>query len=117
MNAGNKCELRVIPKKNKKTTTFIDSIKSGRYILGIVLITSPFTLEKAMTPKRGQPPKPPAEKRKKYSVHLSPNEISDVEAARDIEAPEQRLGGFIRDAAVKYSREVIEESTKKNNEE
>lgn len=65
-----------------------------------------------MSPKRGQPPKPPEEKREKYSVHLSPNERAEVEEARDIESPEQRLGGFIRDAAVKYSRKVVKKATK-----
>ena len=60
-----------------------------------------------MVPKRGQPPKPPEKKRSQFSVYLSPEEKSEVEEARNIKSPTQRTGGFIRDAAVKYSREVV----------
>ncbi len=60
-----------------------------------------------MTPKRGQPPKAPEDKRSKLSVHLSPNEREDLEEARDIEAPDRRIGAYIRDVAVDHARKTI----------
>ncbi len=59
-----------------------------------------------MTPKRGQPPKPPEKKRTMYGVYLSPEEKEVVEEARDMEAPDRRLGAYIRDTAVDHAKEV-----------
>ena len=60
-----------------------------------------------MSPKRGQPPKTPETKRGKFTVYLSSNEKEDVEEARQQEAPDRRIGAYIRDTAVDHARRVI----------
>ncbi len=59
-----------------------------------------------MTPKRGQPPKSPEEKRERISLYISPSEKEIVEEARQQEAPDRRIGAYIRDAAVDHAKEV-----------
>ena len=59
-----------------------------------------------MNPQRGQPPKPPADKRERVSIFLSPNEKETVEEARQQEAPNRRIGAYIRDTAVDHAKTV-----------
>ncbi len=66
-----------------------------------------------MTPKKGQPPKG-ADKRKNLPVHLSPTERGQVEEARNIEAPDRRLGAYVRDVVLDHAEEIIQESTNRN---
>ena len=60
-----------------------------------------------MTPKRGQPPKNQENKRKNLGVHLSPIEREKIEEARNIEAPDRRIGAYVRDVVVEHAEEVI----------
>ena len=60
-----------------------------------------------MVPKRGQPPKPPGEKRERgVSIYLSSNEKEVIEDARSQEAPDRRIGAYIRDVAVDHAKKV-----------
>ena len=60
-----------------------------------------------MTPKRGQPPKPPEEvKDVKKSVSFNAGQIASVEAARDKESPKKRIGAYIRDVVVDHAEKV-----------
>lgn len=60
-----------------------------------------------MSPKRGQPPKPPEEKRERVVIFLSPNEKEIVEEARQEEAPDKRTGAYVRDAAVEHCKKIV----------
>lgn len=59
-----------------------------------------------MAAKRGQPPKPPNEKRERITLYISPSEKEEVEEARLKEAPERRTGAYIRDVAIKHCQQV-----------
>ena len=59
-----------------------------------------------MSPKRGQPPKGD-DKRKNIGVHLSPSERETVESARNVEAPDRRIGAYVRDVVVNHAEKVI----------
>lgn len=59
-----------------------------------------------MSPKKGQPPKHPRKKRDQISLYISPEEKEIVEEARDQEAPDRRLGAYIRDTAVNHAKDV-----------
>ena len=59
-----------------------------------------------MNPQRGQPPKGD-DKRKPVVVYASPSEKADIEEARNTEAPDRRIGAYIRDVAVDHARQVI----------
>lgn len=65
-----------------------------------------------MVPKRGQPPKG-ADKRKNLPVHLSPTERGKVEEARDIEAPDRRIGAYVRDVVLDHAEKVTKKTGKK----
>ena len=58
-----------------------------------------------MVPKRGQPPKG-EDKRKSLPVYLSSNEKEVIEDARSQEAPDRRIGAYIRDVAVDHAKKV-----------
>ena len=66
-----------------------------------------------MMAKRGQPPKPPDEKRAKCTVYLSPEEKAEVEEAKEIESPDLRMGAYVRESAIKHCRDVIANKDKK----
>ncbi len=60
-----------------------------------------------MSPKRGQPPKRDEDRRENtVSVYLSSNEKDAVETARDKEAPDRRIGAYIRDVVVDHAEKV-----------
>ena len=59
-----------------------------------------------MAAKRGQPPKPPDEKRERITLYISQSEKKEVEEARLKESPERRTGAYIRDAAIEHCRRV-----------
>ena len=60
-----------------------------------------------MTPKRGQPPKAPEHRRENtVSVYLSSSEKDAVETARDKEAPDRRIGAYIRDIVIDHTQKV-----------
>ncbi len=59
-----------------------------------------------MSPKRGQPPKAPDEKRERITLYISPSEKEEVEEARLKEAPDRRTGAYIRDAAIEHCRQI-----------
>lgn len=60
-----------------------------------------------MSPKRGQPPKPPEDRRENtVSVYLSSSEKEAVETARDKESPDRRIGAYIRDLAIDHAEKV-----------
>lgn len=63
-----------------------------------------------MAPKRGQPPKG-ADKRKNLGVHLSPIERETIEEARDIEAPDRRIGAYVRDVVLDHAEKVIQKES------
>ena len=56
---------------------------------------------------KGQPPKDPADVKKPYDVFLSQKQIDKIEQAKAIEAPEKRLGAYIRDAAMQHVEKVL----------
>ena len=56
---------------------------------------------------KGQPPKNPDDKKKPYDVFLSQNQLKQIEQAKAIEAPEKRLGAYIRDAAMEHVERVL----------
>lgn len=58
-----------------------------------------------MTPKRGQPPKGD-DKRKPIVIYASPIEKEEIEEARSKEAPDRRIGAYIRDVAVDHAKKV-----------
>ena len=60
-----------------------------------------------MTPKRGQPPKPQEKRREQISLYISSEEKEIVEEARQQEAPDRRIGAYIRDTAVNHAKDVI----------
>lgn len=63
-----------------------------------------------MAAKRGQPPKPDEDKRgNTVSVYLSSLEKEAVEAARDKEAPNRRVGAYIRDVVVDHAEKINSE--------
>lgn len=67
-----------------------------------------------MAPKRGQPPKPPEEKKSvQKNVMFTDGQIADVETAKEIESPEKKTAAYIRDVAVDHARRVIEKGRKK----
>lgn len=67
-----------------------------------------------MTPKRGQPPKTPEEKKNvQKNVMFTDGQIADVETAKDIECPEKKTAAYIRDIAVNHAQDVIEKNRKK----
>ena len=59
-----------------------------------------------MSPKKGQPPKPPRKKREQISLYISQDEKEEVEQARDKESPDRRVGAYIRDVAVDHAKKV-----------
>jgi len=67
-----------------------------------------------MAKKRGpgQPPKG-EDKRKNIGVYLSPPEREKVEAARDIEDPDRRVGAYVRDVVIDHADKVIKKSARK----
>ena len=56
---------------------------------------------------KGQPPKKPEDKRKFTSVMISPNERFEIDTAR--EKTNEKIGEFIRNAAVEKARKINEE--------
>ena len=66
-----------------------------------------------MARKRGQPPKPPDEKRERLAIYLSTKEKSVVEEARQHESPDQRIGAYARDVVVDHAEEVVKKHGKK----
>ena len=59
---------------------------------------------------KGQPPKPPEEKRTiQKSVLMNQGEYEEIENARQKEAPTKRTGAYMRDVAVKHAKEVNQE--------
>ena len=83
-------------------------------MFGVVSIELNLTPEKTMAPKRGQPPKPPEEvKNIQKTIFFSEGQIAEIESAKETEAPEQRIGAYIRDAAVKHAEQVNKRSKKK----
>lgn len=66
-----------------------------------------------MSPKRGQPPKPPEEKRERLAIYLSPKEKEAVEEARQEEAPDRRIGAYARDVVLDHAEQVIKKTGKK----
>ena len=56
---------------------------------------------------KGQPPKPPAEKKRRLEVFLSENQRQEIEQAKAIEAPEKRFGAYVRDAAMAHVEKVL----------
>lgn len=72
-----------------------------------------FTPGGNMTPKRGQPPKPPEEKKTvQRNILMTEDQAAKVDAAKEQEAPEKRIGTYIRDVVVDHAEQVIK-STKK----
>ena len=65
-----------------------------------------------MTPKRGQPPKG-ENKRKNIGVHLSPVEREKVEEARDMEAPDRRIGAYVRGVVIDHAEKLTGTKCKK----
>ena len=60
-----------------------------------------------MTKKRGQPPKPPDERKSvQKTIFFSEHQIAEIESAKEIESPEKRIGAYIRDAAVDHAKRV-----------
>ena len=59
-----------------------------------------------MSPKKGQPPKPPRKKREQISLYISQEEKEEVEKARMKESPDKRTGAYIRDVAVDHAEKV-----------
>ena len=66
-----------------------------------------------MTKKRGQPTKPPDEKRERLAIYLSPKEKDVVEEARQHESPSRRISAYARDVVVDHAEEVIKNHGKK----
>ena len=69
---------------------------------------------KNMTPKRGQPPKDDQDKRgHTVSVYLSPVEKQKVEEARNMEAPDRRVGAYVRDVVIDHAEKLTGTKCKK----
>ena len=66
-----------------------------------------------MTKKRGQPPKPPDEKRERLAIYLSPNEREVVDEARQHESPDKRIGAYAREVVIDHAEKVIKKHGKK----
>ena len=67
-----------------------------------------------MARKRGQPPKPPDEKKSiQKNVMFTEGQIADVEAAKEIESPEKKTAAYIRDVSVEHAQQIINKSRKK----
>lgn len=67
-----------------------------------------------MSPKRGQPPKPPDEKKQeRVAIYLSPKDKEVVEEARQQEAPDRRIGAYARDVVIDHAEKVVKKRGKK----
>ena len=67
-----------------------------------------------MSPKRGQPPKPPGEKKVvQKNVFFTEGQSVAIESARDKEYPEKKVSTYIRDVVVGHAEKVIKQSAKK----
>ena len=67
-----------------------------------------------MSPKRGQPPKPPSERKNvNKNVAFTESQITVVESARDREFPEKKVSTYVRDVVVDHAEKVIKQSTRK----
>ncbi len=65
-----------------------------------------------MSPKRGQPPKPPEEvKDIQKSVSFNEKQIAAVEAAIEVESPTKRFGAYVRDVVVDHAEKVIKKKS------
>lgn len=66
-----------------------------------------------MTPKRGQPPKPPEERKTVHrNVSYTESQIADVDAAKQIEAPDKKFSAYIRDMSLEHAQKVLENAQK-----
>ena len=60
-----------------------------------------------MSPKRGQPPKSPDERKSvNKNVAFTESQIAVVESARDKEFPEKKVSTYIRDVVVTHAEKV-----------
>ena len=61
-----------------------------------------------MPPKRGQPPKLPKERKAiQKNVSYTESQLAEVEAAKEIEAPDKKFAAYIRDVTVDHAEKVI----------
>ena len=61
-----------------------------------------------MVPKRGQPPKPPEERKDvQKCVSFTRKQIAAVESAKKKESPEGGISTYIRDVVVDHAESVI----------
>lgn len=56
---------------------------------------------------KGQPPKPPEQKKTRHEIFLSQLQRQNIEAARKIESPEKKFGAYIRDIAMEHVEHVL----------
>lgn len=65
-----------------------------------------------MSPKRGQPPKLPEEKKNvQKNVFFTEGQAASIEAAKEKEAPEKKVSAYIRDVVVDHVEKVIKKKS------
>lgn len=67
-----------------------------------------------MAAKRGQPPKPPDERKSvNKNVAFTESQIAAIEVAKEKESPEKKVSTYIRDIVVDHAEKVIKKHGKK----
>ena len=60
-----------------------------------------------MAKKRGQPPKPPDERKTvQKNIFFTEGQIAAIDAAKDKESPEKKVSTYIRDVVVDHAEKI-----------